>query len=140
MAWIMETFKQKIFEKLGNLFYAIARDQQVKDMEFGELKMIIRKHGVGDAGRSAEEVVPEAAHLIVLTMDSLKAEEVDAVDAFREFSDFYTTYSKQFPDTLKKKILSTAEEITEVFPSGSRSKNNHIIKLRLLFQNSRLIR
>jgi hypothetical protein len=135
----METFEKEVFEKLGNLFYAIAKDQHVKPLEFGELKMIIRKHGVSDAGGPAAEVVPEAAHHIVLAMDALKAEEASAEEAFQEFTKFYTTHKKQFSDSLKKKILLTAEAITEVFPSQSHLKNNHIIKLKLLFQNSGLI-
>ena len=136
----METFEQEIFKKLGNLFYAIAKDQHVEAMEFGELKMIIRKHGVSEIEHPTVAVVPEPAHHIVLAMDALQAVEASADDAFKEFSNFYTTHHKQFSDTLKEKILSTAEEITEVFPSGSRSKNNHVIKLRLLFQNSGLIK
>lgn len=136
----METFEREIFKKLGNLFYAIAKDQHVEAMEFGELKMIVRKHGVSEIDHPTVAVVPEAAHHIVLAMDALQAEEASGDDAFQEFSNFYATHKKQFSDTLKEKILSTAEAITEVFPSGSRSKNNHVIKLRLLFQNSGLIR
>lgn len=136
----METFEQKIFDKLGNLFYAIAKDQHVEAMEFGELKMVIRKHGVSEMDHPTTPVVPEAAHHIVLAMDALQAEDASADEAFQEFIDFYSTHNKQFSDTLKEKILSTAEAITEVFPSGSRSKNNHVIKLRLLFQNSGLIK
>jgi hypothetical protein len=139
-AWIMEAFEQKIFDKLGNLFYAIAKDQHVEAMEFGELKMIIRKHGVSEIEHPTAAVVSEPAHHIVLAMDALHAEGASADDAFQEFVNFYSAHDKQFSDTLKEKILATAEAITEVFPSGSRSKNNHIIKLRLLFQNSGLIR
>lgn len=135
----MEAFEQEIFDRLGGLFYAIAKDQDVKVLEIGELKMIIRKHGVSGTGGAVAEVVPEPAHRIVLAMDALMAEKVSAEDAFQAFSNFYTTHTKQFSDSLKEKILSTAVAITEVFPSGSRSKNNHIIKLELLFRNSGLI-
>lgn len=136
----MEAFEREIFEKLGSLFYAIAKDQNVNVLEIGELKMIIRKHGVSDTNKgSAAEVVPEAAHHIVLAMDALKAEEASAEYAFQEFKEFFTTHKQQFSDDLKKKILLTAEAITEVFPSHSRLKNNHVMKLKLLFQNSGLI-
>ena len=135
----METSEQEIFEKLGNLFYAIARDQQVDALEIGKLKMVIRKNWYADPEGADERVVPEASHHIVLAMDALMAEESTAEEAFETFSKFYTSYKTKFPDSLRKKILSTAEAITEVFPSQSRLKNNHVIKLRLLFQNSGLI-
>lgn len=135
----MERFDQEIFEKLGGLFYAIAKDQQVEVLEIGELKMVIRKNWYPDPGTPAEGAVPEASHHIVLSMDALVAKETSARDAFEAFTNFYTAHRKNFTDQLKKKILSTANAITEAFPARSRLKNNHIIKLRLLFQNSGLI-
>jgi len=39
----MEKFERDIFEQLGNLFYSIAKDQQVVPLQFGELKMLLRK-------------------------------------------------------------------------------------------------
>lgn len=135
----MKGFETEIFEMLGSLFYAIARDQHVAPLEVGELKMVIRKEWYADPESTTEGVVPEASHNIVLAMDTLAAAGCSADEAFETFSKFYISHKAEFPDSLRKKILSTAEAITEVFPTRSRLKNNHIIKLRLLFQNSGLI-
>jgi hypothetical protein len=135
----MENFKREIFEQLGKLFYAIAKDQQVDSMEIGELKMIMRKDWLNDPHATAADPVTEASHLIIFTIDSLQAEAASAEQEFSAFTRFYEKHREQFSAALKEKILATAVAITEIFPSGSRLKNNHIIKLNLLFQNSSLV-
>ena len=135
----MENFKRGIFEQLGNLFYAIARDQHVAPIEFGELKMLLRQDWLTDPQHIESDLVSEAAHLIALTMDTLQIEAVSAEQAFDTFTRFYSRHYEQFSEALKEKILTTAQAISDIFPSGVRVKNNHIIKLRLLFQNSSLV-
>ena len=135
----MENFKREIFEQLGNLFYAIARDQQVAPLEFGKLKMLLKKDWVTDPQLMTRDGVTEAAHLIVLTMDTLQVEAAAGEDAFNDFTQFYIKHREQFTVALKEKIVTTATAIADVFPLGNRLKNNHIIKLKLLFENSSLV-
>jgi hypothetical protein len=135
----MENFKREIFEQLGNLFYAIARDQHVAPLEFGKLKMLLKKDWLTDPQHMTRDGVTEAAHLIVLTMDTLQVEAAAGEDAFNAFTQFYIKHREQFTVALKEKIVTTAMAIADVFPSGSRLKNNHIIKLKLLFENSSLV-
>ena len=135
----MESFTREILEQLGNLFYAIAKDQHVAPLQFGELKMLLRKDWLIEPLRITNDGVTEGSHLIVLTMDTLQAQAAPSEEAFDSFTRFYKKHREQFSAALKKKIISAAEAITEVFPSGSRLKNNHIIKAKLLFQNSSLV-
>ena len=87
----METFKREIYKKLGNLFYAIAKDQDIALLEFGQLKMLMRKDWLCD--HDIATPVTEAAHLIVITMDTLQAEATSSEQAFASFTEFYRVHS-----------------------------------------------
>ncbi len=135
----MENFKHDIFEQMGNLFYAIALDQHVEPLQFGELKMLLRKDWLDELTPISTSNVTEASHLVSLKMDTLQAESATAEDAFNEFTKFYATHREQFSAALKEKIGKTAEAITEVFPLEHNIKNNHITKLKMLLENSSLV-
>ncbi len=135
----MDSFKREIFVQLGGLFYAIAKDQHVAPLEFGQLKMLLRNDWLEDLEHIEPRGVTEASHLIVLSMDTFQTSGAVGEETFKAFTDFYTKYQEYFPESLKEKIMRTAIAIAEIFPAGSRLKNNHIIKLRLLFENSSLV-
>jgi hypothetical protein len=135
----MDNFKREIFDKLGNLFYAIAKDQHVAPIEFGELKMLMRKDWLTEIPEVSGSGVSEPSHLIVLAMDSLLGQATPSENAFNSFTRFYGMHREQFSDALKGKIIDTANAIINVFPSAARLQNNHLIKLKLLFDNSSLI-
>ena len=103
----MENFKREIFEKLGNLFYALAADQQLSLMESGELKMLLKKDWLTEKEHHSEDKVSEAAHLIGLTIDSLQNEKTPAEDSYRVFADFYQKHSEQFSYALKRKVMAS---------------------------------
>ncbi|MDH4296415.1 MAG: hypothetical protein OEV74_09060 [Cyclobacteriaceae bacterium] len=136
---MMDSFKREIFEQLGGLFYAIAKDQHVAPLEFGQLKMLLRNDWLEDLDQAATGTVTEASHLIVLAMDTFQTEGASGEETFKAFTEFYSNYRKYFPEALKEKIMRAALAITDIFPSETRLKNNHIIKLRLLFENSSLV-
>jgi hypothetical protein len=135
----MENFKYEIFEKLGHLFYAIAKDQNVEPLQFGELKLLMRKDWLAGPLYSDPERITESVQIITVTLDKLQTEGSSAEVAFRSFTDFYETHQEQFSIALKEKILSTAQAIVEIFPLTNRVKNNHLIKLKLLFQKSSMV-
>lgn len=136
----MEKFEREIFEQLGNLFYSIAKDQHVTPLQFGELKMILRKDWLTDPKHIGSDSVPEAVHLIIFAMDTLQGQSASPESAFESFTNFYAEHREQFSEALKDEIIRTAMEVTRVFPSGSGRINNHIQKLKLLFHNSSLLR
>lgn len=120
----MENFKREIFEKLGNLFYALAADQQLSLMESGELKMLMKKDWLTEKEYHSEDKVSEAAHLIGLTIDSLQNEKVPADDAYRMFAEFYQKHREQFSFALKRKILETADVIVKMFRPSKQAKRH----------------
>ena len=135
----MEKFEKEIFEQLGNLFYAIAKDQDIVPLQFGELKMILRKDWLTNPKHIGSDSVSEAAHLIIFAMDTLQGQSVSGESAFESFTNFYAEHREQFSEALKDEIIHTALEVTRVFPSGSGRKNNHIVKLNLLFHNASMV-
>lgn len=131
---IMEALHQDVFEKLGNLFYAMAKDQDILRLGFGELQMLMQKDWLGN--HETPVPVPESTHLIITTLDSLQAEGTSSEQAFSSFMEFYKAHMDLFSEKLKDEILNTANEIVRMFTTANRRQNNQIIKLKLLLQNS----
>ena len=132
----METFKREIFEQLGNLFYAIAKEQRLSPISSGELKMLMRKDWLTELTRSGPgDKVSEPAHLIGLTLDSLQTDDVPATRAYGAFEVFYRRHQEQFSYALKQSIVETAESILKIF-SVSGKQNEFLKKLKTLFQES----
>ena len=132
----METFKREIFEQLGNLFYAIAKEQRLSPLASGELKMLMRKDWLTDlTKKGAGDKVSEPAHLIGLTLDSLETEGVPAASAYSTFEAFYRRHQEQFSYALKANIVESAESILKIF-SVSGKQNEFLKKLKTLFQES----
>jgi len=127
----METFKREIFEKLGNLFYAIAVGQQVSLITSGELKMAIKKDWLSTQIANDAQKVSEAAHLIGVTIDALQNDKIPASDAFADFEKFYRKNEEQFSHALKKQVLETADTVMRIFP-GTADKNEYYESVKKL--------
>lgn len=132
----MENFKREIFERLGNLFYALAADQEITIMESAELKMLLQKDWLTEKEHIAEDRVSEAAHLIGLTIDTLQSENTPAEEAFNNFAEFYIRHREQFSYALKSKIIEAAEGMQKIFPTNSKSIY-HFEELKRLLEESR---
>lgn len=132
----MENFKREIFEKLGDLFYALAADQRVSMVSSGELKMLVKKDWLTERTEHSEDRVSEAAHLIGLSIDVLQNEKTPAESAYSSFRDFYGKHREQFSSALKQKILETSESIVKMFRATGQ-KNPHLEDLRRLLKLSR---
>jgi len=131
----MENFKREIFDHLGSLFYAIAREQDISLLGLGELKMLIRKDWRSEREGLSQDKVSEAAHLIGLAMDTMQREQISAAAAYSIFERFYLRHQEQFSYALKENIMETAESILKIFPLSD-SKNEYYNALRQLFQQS----
>ncbi|HEU5291405.1 MAG TPA: hypothetical protein VFU05_12225 [Cyclobacteriaceae bacterium] len=116
-----------IFEQIGNLFYAIAIEQQVKPIELGELKLLITRNWLPRNIETNGSIISDEAHFILTTMDALAASKSPAQLAFGEFARFYKLHQNIFSNELKQRILDTATEITNVF-SRSGSSDHSILK------------
>lgn len=132
----METFKREIFEQLGNLFYALAVEQNMSAMSSGELKMAVRKDWLGETNdTNPHSNVSEAAHLIGVTIDTLQAESASSSEAFSAFERFFKQHEEQFSHAFKQLILETADTIMNMLPLAG-STNECYESLKTLLNSS----
>ncbi len=111
---------QKIYEKLGYLFYAVASaDKVVTTAEVERLKEMIQKLWL-PAEPSTDEFGTDAAHYIWISFDYLMNEGVDADIAFDEFRRYYLEHKDHFPDEMRKNIKMTCREIAGAFRGPSK--------------------
>ncbi len=127
----MKIDSRDIFEQIGNLFYAIASDQHVKPLEVGELKSLISRDWL--PRNLNDGTVSDETHCIMITMDSLATNQVNAKDAFDDFSRFYSLHPEVFSSELKGRILGTALSITSVFEADNPNDNRKLSMLKSLF-------
>lgn len=126
----MKIETRDIFEYIGNLFYAIATDQKVKPIEIGELKLLISEDWIS---RGSEHLPSEESHFILMTIDTLLAENASANDAYREFAKFYSLNENVFTNELCQRIFRTASAIVKLFKADNALSNQHFESLRKLF-------
>jgi len=125
---------QKIYEKLGYLFYAIAAaDQHVKFSEEKKLRELVTQKWV-PLENSTDEFNTDAAYYISIAFDYLLAEGVSAEEAFRVFQEYYTEHKSAFDQNLKKQITATAQAIAQAFARKNQQEQ------KLLAELSRLLK
>jgi hypothetical protein len=124
------------YEQIGNLFYAIATDQQVRPLQAAELKFLISINWMPRTSESYESLISEAGHWILLTIDTLENSKVSSTQAFNSFSQFFENHQELFTSTIKETILRTVKDISTVFPGVE--CHEHIEELKRLFERVQL--
>lgn len=104
----------------------------VQPLVMPELKLLISKDWL--PGQASNRGVSDETHVILLTMDALEIEKVSSTQAYATFTEFFVNNPELFPAELKKRILNTVIEITDVFTV----KNRHLVKLEALFNMTAL--
>lgn len=118
---------QKIYEKLGYLFYAIAAaDAGVKPGEADHLRDIVKKLWL-PIEDSTDEFGTDAAYYIDISFEFLLNEGMDPDEAFQEFENYYTEHSAAFSKTVIKDTKLTAREIAHAF-KGRNKKEKAMLK------------
>jgi hypothetical protein len=120
---------QKIYEKLGYLFYAIAAaDKKVKQVEILKLKEIVA-HEWLPLEDSKDEYDTEAAHYILIAFDYLHAEGVNSKEAFQTFMEYFKDNKNKMKDSLKSKILSSATLLANAFSGTNKAELSYLKQL-----------
>lgn len=128
----MTTNYQKIYEQLGNLFFAIAMaDNEVRPREVARLKELVSNEWV-PMEHSTDEFGTDAAFYIYISFDYLTDTFTTAQEAFDTFADYYQVHQAVFSDQLKMKIRDTAVAIAGAFKGMNKAELLYIEKLNLL--------
>ncbi len=114
----MEAFKRELFVQLGNFFFAVATERGITELQWGELKLMLTQDWLSET-RLSRDQVPEAAHVIGITIDNLRAGNVSAEEACTSFETYYADHHELFSDALKQRILQATDFLEEAFPEGS---------------------
>ncbi len=123
---------QQLYERLGNLFYAIAAaDHSVRKTEEESLKEKINSIWV-PMENSTDQFGTDRAHYIFISFDYLHAENADPEASFKQFEDFYRHHSAIMDDDVKKRILQTAEAIADSFSRVNKTELVYLDRLRKL--------
>lgn len=118
---------QRIYEKLGYLFYAVAAtDHDVAPGEADTLRDTVKKIWV-PVENSTDEFGTDAAYYIDISFEYLLNEGTDPEEAFQEFERYYSEHSAVFSKTIKEKIRTTAKAITHAF-KGRNKKESAALK------------
>lgn len=127
----MEEKPQLLFyQKIGELFYAIAAsDNVVDEAEYKELQKTVTEKWK-DLDDYVDPFQTDAAYQIEIVFDWFDYEELDATDCFDSFSDYYAENQALFNDERKKLIWDTANAIASAFAGKNKSELIMLAKLK----------
>lgn len=118
---------QKIYEKLGYLYYALAAaDNVVPAHEAERLRELVKKIWL-PMEASKDEFGTDAAYYIDISFEFLLNEGRDADEAFQEFENYYVDHSAAFSREIDEKIKTTARAIAKAF-KGKNKKESAMLK------------
>jgi hypothetical protein len=114
---------QKIYEKLGYLFYALAAaDNVVPESEADRLREMVKKIWL-PIEDSTDEFGTDAGYYIDISFEFLLNEGIDAEEAFQEFENYYLDHSAAFSKAISDKIRTTAKAIAQAFRGKSKRES-----------------
>ena len=122
--------KRAGLEQIGNLFYAIAVDQQLKLLQVPQLQQIISRTWIPKNSRTEEFMVSDATHYILSAIDENIASRRSSDEAFDQFVSFYNRHSTMFTQEVKEVIWKTAGDITNIFHAGSQGAAARLASLK----------
>lgn len=118
---------QKIYEKLGYLFYALAAaDKVVPEREADRLREMVKNIWL-PIEDSTDEFGTDAGYYIDISFEYLLNEGIDAGEAFQEFEDYFLVHSAAFSKGIHEKITTTATAIARAF-RGKNKKESEMMK------------
>ena len=124
---------QRIYEKLGYLFYALAAaDNVVPPREADRLREMVKKIWV-PLEDSTDEFGTDAAFYIDISFEYLLNEGIEAAEAFQEFENYYREHSGAFSKGLHDKIKTTARTIAQAFRGKNKKESAMLERLNHLF-------
>ena len=111
---VLNIGKEKLFETLGKLFYAVAAcDGHIHELEALQLKQLLKFKWMS---LSEEEGVSEDASVRIETeFEHLVNQNADHKQCFEAFNTYFDTHQEQFSKTLTHLIFNTAYGIANAF-------------------------
>ncbi|MCB7481036.1 hypothetical protein [Christiangramia sediminis] len=124
------------YQKLGELFYAIAAaDKVVREEEFKMLKDLVLSRWI-DIDDYIDSFGTDSAYQMEIVFEWFDYEGVDAQECYESFREFMLEHQELFTEKRKKLILETASKIARVFSGINKSELVILSKLDALFKKT----
>lgn len=121
----------EFYQKLGELFYAIAAvDKVVKDEEYKILETMVVNHFMVNTNK-------DMAMQIKNTFNLLYYKKMEAQSCFNNFQNYARKQASLFTKEKIKSILETANAIASAFASRNKSELIMLANLELLFKENK---
>ncbi len=124
------------YQKLGELFYAIAAtDKIVRKEEYKVLTQLVAKEWTHSIEYNEQDKT-DAGYQISIVFEWFDYERLDAEDCFKSFVNYYKQHQRFFTEERKALLLTTAQKIAAAFSGYNKSELIMVTKLQLLFKNN----
>lgn len=131
---ISEKKQITFYQRLGELFYAIAAsDKVVRKDEFVALKKLVETEWTSSDDLK-DEFESNAVYQMEIIFDWYDYQHVDAQVRFDNFCDYYKDNKKLFTPKRKQLIWKTVNAIADAFAGKNKAEVIMLTKLLLLMQ------
>lgn len=130
MMMTQQPAKLVLYQKLGELFYAIAAaDNVIRSAEVDALRTLVQTHWK-DVDQLEDEFHTDAAYQIEIVFDWLEDKHLDPNECFEDFKEFKNEHPSLFNDSLNELIWRTADAIAGSFAGRNKAELIMLAKLR----------
>jgi glycyl-tRNA synthetase alpha subunit len=130
-----EKTKVIFYQKLGELFYAIAAsDKVVREKEFAALKKLVENEW-SSSEEHKDEFESDVIYQMEIIFDWYNYQQVDAKVRFENFCDYYKEHKRLFTPKKKQLIWKTVNAIASAFAGKNKAEVIMLTKLLLLMQD-----
>jgi hypothetical protein len=121
-----------LYDRIGRLFYGIARDLGLTALEMPQFKRVVAGFWLPGSKDVSGSVVTSEGHRILLAMDASQQQSISGQQAFDAFEDFFMAYPEIFSSELKTIIIDTVTETRSVFASMAAIADDRLSALQEL--------
>ncbi len=119
---IPNSMKKEMYDKLGNLFYAIAvADGKVKREEYFKMQEVFSKEAALDTDEN-QLIDVTAIEAVSEVFKRLATDDKESQECFKEFEKFYQVKQQLFGKELKLLIWKVANAIAASFSGKNKSE------------------
>jgi len=119
---IPNSIKKEMYDKLGNLFYAVAvADGKVKREEYFKMQEVFTKEASDDTDEN-QLIDVTAIEAISEVFKNLAREDKESQECFEEFEKFYQVKQQLFGKELKLLIWKVANAIAASYSGKNKSE------------------
>ncbi|RLD30075.1 MAG: hypothetical protein DRI70_01650 [Bacteroidetes bacterium] len=122
------------YQKMGELFYAIAAsDKVVRKTEYDALRKLVRSEW-SSLNHYEDEFGVDAAYQMEITFDWFDYKGMDANDCFNNFKYYIKEKPQLFTTKMKQLIWKTSNAIARAFAGKNKSELIMLAKLKMLLE------